>query len=64
MKFQEKISSLSKLYLLLVVLILGDVYLWYALPALSDQMRLLIVIISSILIIILGKNLTQESCQA
>lgn len=58
---REKEISFLKLCLLLIVLILGDVYLFYMLPALSDQMRLLIVIISSILIIILGKNLNQES---
>jgi len=59
MKLSIKFNPFE-LYLLLIVLFLSAAYLWYTLPKMNDQMRLLIVIISIVLILILGYNLKHE----
>jgi hypothetical protein len=59
MKVSTKVN-LSEFFLLLAVLFLGAVYLWYTLPTMGDQIRLMIVVISIVLILILGNSLKHE----
>jgi hypothetical protein len=59
MKFSLKIDF-YRFYITLVILLIGEIYLWYVLPEMAIAVRLTIIVIVAFLILILGSFLESE----